>query len=55
MDVQGSRVTITAVGNQALCLCNSIVKIYCMIHRQYRRKFLMSKFLGNIHGFDFTD
>ena len=55
VNVQGSSMSVTAVCNQTLSLYNCLVKGLSLVHSQYRRQLLMSKFLADIYRLNLTD
>ena len=56
-DVQVNRrgVTVTAVGDQVLCLCHSVLKGLCVVHGKNGRKLFMCKLLGQLYALYFAD
>ena len=47
--------TITTVGNKMLCLCNSILKAFCLIHSKNGRKLFVSKFLRKLYALNLAN
>jgi len=55
MYIQGSRMSVSAVGNQLLCFCKRLIESLCPVHSEYRRQLLMREFFGYVNRFYFSD
>ena len=53
--IQGSRMAVTAVGNQPLRFAECVFNILCPVHCQHGAQLLMREFFRQFHRFNFSD